>query len=289
MNPQRIFYNSLITILVLVAFALPATAAQRPTGTIDLSTAQQEKILSEAQAAFDEGSSVLPANPQAAKKLFATASEKYRLLAEGGLRNGKLEYNLANACLQSGQTGKAIAGYLRARQMLGDEGCVTANLRYARSLRDAETPAKPAASLGETLARWNCSLPLAVRFWIGLGAWVVFWAAWGAAVLIRRFRWRYVIIPAAVAVVLAGASVAWELSARWNCWQGVVTADNVVVRKGNGEGFAPKFIAKISDGTEFDLLEQRGRWLCVQFNDGRTGWIDDDKATVIPPREKLWQ
>ncbi|MCD4825023.1 MAG: hypothetical protein K8S55_10460 [Phycisphaerae bacterium] len=289
MNPQRIFHNSLIAILVLVAFVLPATAAQRPTGAIDLSTVQQAKILSEAQTAFDEGSSVLPADPQAAKKLFATAAEKYRLLAEGGLRNGKLEYNLANACLQSGQTGKAITGYLWARQMLGDDGCVVANLRYARSLRDAEAPAKPAVSLGDTLARWNRSLSLAVRFWIGMGAWGVFWTAWGAAVLIRRFKWRYVIVPAAIVVVLAGASVAWELSARWNHWQGVVITDNVVVRKGNGEGFAPKFVAKISDGTEFNLLERRGRWLCVQFNDGRTGWIDDDEAAVIPPREKLWQ
>jgi len=63
--------------------------------------------------------------------------------------------------------------------------------------------------------------------------------------------------------------------------EGVVVADEVVVRKGNGDGFEPQFEQSIGEGVEFELLERRGDWLRVRLPDGQEGWIRAREAELI--------
>ncbi len=86
-----------------------------------------------------------------------------------------------------------------------------------------------------------------------------------------------------VFLLSAGACI-YQWSWTSNKCQGVIVGQNVTVRKGNGEGFALKFKEILPEGTEFQVLEQRGKWILAKLPDGKTGWINSDYTEVIEPR-----
>ena len=80
------------------------------------------------------------------------------------------------------------------------------------------------------------------------------------------------VVLLATVVVDANASV----------WRpvGVTVADQVVVRKGNGDGFSPAFAEPLSQGVEFRVLEERPGWLHIRLSNGKTGWIKSVTAST---------
>ena len=62
---------------------------------------------------------------------------------------------------------------------------------------------------------------------------------------------------------------------------GVIVAEEVVVRKGNGESYTPQLPQPLHAGTEFIVLEERGSWLAIQLDNGISGWIRRDSATLL--------
>ncbi len=62
---------------------------------------------------------------------------------------------------------------------------------------------------------------------------------------------------------------------------GVIVAEEVVVRKGNGESYAPQFPQPLHAGTEFEVLEARGSWLAIQLDNGTSGWIRRESASLL--------
>ena len=76
-------------------------------------------------------------------------------------------------------------------------------------------------------------------------------------------------------------SIGAHLSGAGTHRDGVVLTDDVVVRKGNSEGFEPQFLEPLHQGVEFRVLEQRTGWLSIELPDGKTGWIRADAAGVF--------
>jgi len=61
----------------------------------------------------------------------------------------------------------------------------------------------------------------------------------------------------------------------------VVLVDDVIARKGNGEGFEPQFEEPLHQGVEFEVLDRRPGWFQVELADGQRGWIRTDQAALI--------
>ena len=62
---------------------------------------------------------------------------------------------------------------------------------------------------------------------------------------------------------------------------GVITAEEVVARKGDGIAYQRSFVDPLHQGTEFRLLEERAGWYYIELTDGRTGWIPDTSAEMV--------
>ena len=88
-----------------------------------------------------------------------------------------------------------------------------------------------------------------------------------------RIPWRTTIATLGVASLLAASTIGLDALRGWINPRGVLIVDNVVVRKGNGDGFAPAFTAPLPSGAEFALVEQRPGWYCIRIGDGQTGWV----------------
>jgi hypothetical protein len=63
--------------------------------------------------------------------------------------------------------------------------------------------------------------------------------------------------------------------------EGVILAEEVAARKGDGESYSPSFAAPLHEGTEFVLLDERGDWLHIRLMDDRACWIPRSSAGII--------
>ena len=73
------------------------------------------------------------------EELYSKAIAHYTTIIEdGGVKNGKLYYNIGNAYLLKGDIGKAIVNYRRGLELLPGDYQIEKNLEYARTQRADE-------------------------------------------------------------------------------------------------------------------------------------------------------
>jgi hypothetical protein len=60
----------------------------------------------------------------------------------------------------------------------------------------------------------------------------------------------------------------------------VIAADGVLLRKGNGPSFPPRFDTPLNRGVEASLLYRRGDWLQIELSGGEVGWVPAGSAVV---------
>ncbi len=231
--------------------------------------------------AADRGASVRLSSSQQAQQAFADAAAKFQLLVDSGVRNGRLYYNLANAYLESGQIGQAILNYRRAQELLPGDGRIEHNLTFARSLCRTQIEKEASRAFIDTLLFWHHDVALLTRFRAGVAVNLLLWLLGLCAVLLPRYRWRYAVVPVLIVWLALGASIIADVSRLGADTEGVVTLNDVVVRKGNGERFAPQFDQPLSEGVEFRLLEKHLDWWHIELPDGKGGWIKAEQAELI--------
>jgi hypothetical protein len=261
---------------ILLVVTLPAFAA-----AVELTPAQQAQVLAEASAAFDRGANQRGTDASAASAAYRAAAEKFQLLVDAGVRNGQLYYDLGNAYLECGELGRAIASYRRAAVLIPGDGRLDHNLRYARTLRRNQFDEAGGRAFLHTLFFWHYDTALRSRFLVGLGVYVLFWLLLIVWRLSRRAAWRNAALPVLVVVLALGVSVAADALLGTRQRGGVIVANDVVVRKGNGEGYAPQFKQRLYEGVEFVIREQHGDWWHIELPDGKAGWVRADQAEPI--------
>jgi len=249
--------------------------------------AQSLDGITAAQAAYDRGMELQAKDAGAAREQFQSAAQGFRQAVDAGAVNGPLLFNLGNAQLQAGRTGEAIGSYLRAQRFTPGDGRLQANLAHARSL------VKDRLDLGsglllEDVARWWHLLSQRSRLTLAVSLWLVAWGVVVTMLLADPARLpttlRRMGVPAAwccgvLGVVLLATVV---VDANASVWRpvGVTVADQVVVRKGNGEGFDPAFTEPLSQGVEFRVLEERPGWIHIRLPNGKSGWIRSLQAST---------
>ncbi len=263
-----------IAAIALLATPLPAPAAA-------LTEQQQAGLLAEAIQAADRGADLRQSDSTAAAAAFREAATKFQALVDAGLHNGRLYYDLGNAYLECGHIGRAIASYRCAERLIPDDARLEHNLRYARSLRRNQLETAGGQAFVRTLFFWHYDTSLMTRFIAGLAAYVAFWLVLLARTAFPRLSWRYAAMPLLAIWLALGVSVSYEWWTRGHRLEGVIVTDDVVVRKGSGDGFEPQFAQKLHEGVEFRVLEQHRGWLHVELPDANTGWIRADQAELL--------
>jgi tetratricopeptide (TPR) repeat protein len=287
MRPARRLRPTTAVILAAAAL-LSGTAGARAVDVSGpmLTAAQQQTILAEAGARYDAARQVASSDSAEAKEAFADAAEKYQLLADSGVRNARLYFNLGNAYLESGATGRAIANYRRALALEPTNRAAQTNLDFATSAlaaKEKDTPPVEMA-LADQFVVANSWLNRFVRpRWVAsvaLAAWFAFWIALGLRIFEVRFAWKSVAVAAlAIAAVTA---TSYTLTCRSLAQSSaVVVAPTAALRTGDGERFAAVGGAQVPEGQSVDLLRQRGAWVQVRTPAGRTGWLPGDAVEVL--------
>jgi len=221
--------------------------------------------------------------PEKAKELYHKAVLRFeRIVRDGGVHNGKLYYNIGNGYFRMGDLGRAILNYRRAERLIPNDANLQQNLTYARSKCLDKIEQEQRSKVLHTVLFWHYDLATKTR----LALFALFSAALWTAASVRLFArppgLGWVLgISAAVAVLLLGSLLIESLAAARNV-QGVIVADEVVARKGDGEAFQRSFQAPLHAGTEFTLVEYRRDWYHVELSDGRRCWLPADAVAIVP-------
>ena len=223
-------------------------------------TIPSEARMDEAAARYEKGD-------------FIAATKIWEELAEAGVEDSHLWYNLGNAYFQQEELGLSILSYRRALRLAPRDTEIRDNLELARSRQQGgETEAEP----GGPAKAWNwlCLQVSPGEFAAaGLGLlWVG--AILSLLVILKKLSWRRAratLIP--IFVLLPLVSIAAWLSEYqdWSGREAVLLAPLVEVQSGPGEDYITLF--EIHEGAEFRLEETRGAWIRISLGKDLGGWI----------------
>ena len=216
------------------------------------------------------------ANERYERGEYEEAAQQYEALVERGYRDAAVYFNLGNAYLESGDLGRAILSYLRARELSPRDPDIKANLDEARGMT-VDRLSTERDSLVESVSHFGRSWVTPVE--LGIGA-LLLWMASGMGIssllVWQTFPLRRALRAATVLLTVAAmASFLLLVSMLYaNPYDntGVVTAASVEVVSGPGTQYADEFT--IHSGAQVRLADSRRGWQQVALPGGELeGWL----------------
>lgn len=267
----------MLSTAILPWLASGAAWAQAARGQADRLAEFQQAL-----AEFDEGQAAQAQQPERARELFRLAARRFSGLVASGIVNGRLEYNLANCYLQSGDVGRAILHYRRAERLMPRDPLLQANLSVARSRCLTSIQPSRRSEFLRSLFFWHHQTSLTGRENAALAFYVATWLLLAARNFLPRRSITVAAIVCALVAAAAGASLATQRWADRNAPAGVATDIDVVVYKGPGTGYQRQFEQPLQPGVEFTRREQtRAGWWRIELADGKSGWIEASQAELV--------
>jgi hypothetical protein len=240
------------------------------------------ELYTQGKTYFRQATESVDTQPDKARDLFKRAAMAFEtIVREGGIHNGRLYYNIGNAYFRSEDLGRAILNYKRALQYAPNDPNLQQNLAYARARRQDRIPEPENRQVLRTLFFWHYDFSLRVRATVFMCAFGLLWVALSIR-LFRRSAWlHWAAGLSAVVCVMMFGSLAVEYRRQHDERPGVIVASRVVARKGDSETYEKAFTEPLHAGTEFTVLEDRGKWLEVALADGRTCWLPNEDVALV--------
>ena len=216
------------------------------------------------------------ANERYERGEYAEAVQQYEALIDQGYSDTALHFNLGNAYLESGDLGRAVLNYMRARELSPRDPDITENLELALGMT-VDRIASERDSLVESLSYfgygWVTESELSV---LALLLWLLSGMAIGALLVWRAFPLRRVLRMVAAVVTAATASslvlLVSMIYANPYDSTGVVTAEAVEVVSGPGAQYPEHF--RLHSGAQVRVTDSRHGWTKVALPGGELeGWV----------------
>jgi tetratricopeptide (TPR) repeat protein len=238
-------------------------------------------LFSQANQAFSKANETK--EPQEAAVLYEKAILDYeKIIEEGGIKNAKLYYNLANAYILSNNIGKAILNYRKAQLLDNSDPDIYKNLNFARSKRADKIAVSSQKKILERLFFWHYDFSAKTRFIVGGIGFAVF-CIW-LTLKLWFIRWpstKAVCTLSALLALCMMSSAATEFFMAKSNLGGVIVSESVVARQGDGNNYPPSFNEPLHAGVEFDVLQRRSGWLHIRLADGHDAWIPEPSSELI--------
>ena len=255
----------LIPVATLIALAVVAA------GSASAQSSSGMDLMARANESYERGE-------------YVEAAQQYEALTDRGYSDAAIYFNLGNAYLQSGDLGRAVLSYLRARELSPRDPDVEANLELARDMTVDRIVAERGSvleSISYVGVQWLTLRELGV---LALLLWAISGVSMGALLVWRTFRLRRALrAVSAVLTVATLASFLLLLSMMYaNPYDatGVVTAASVEVVSGPGSQYSGEFT--LYSGAQVRLNDSRHGWVEVSLPGGELrGWAPAHAVEVV--------
>ncbi len=217
---------------------------------------------------------------------FRAAADYFDELRRRGARNPELYRNLGNACLLADDLPCAVLSYRRGLALDSNDADLQAGLNEARGRVVYAAAGGFGRPPDDRRPPW---LPRMRSEWFFAGAAVCYVAA---CFLLTRWlmtRSRRLLASAVVAFVAAAGLTALVVQAVRSEREerdrplAVVAADGVLLRKGDGLAYPPRYEMPLNQGVEARRLFARDGWVQIELSGGEVGWAPSADVLVDEP------
>ena len=245
---------------------------------------QIETEFQKANEAFRQANAISETDSEKVEQLYETSILHFeKIIDQGQIKNASVYYNLANAYLLKGDIAKAILNYRRSEKMGGLTKDLAKNLAFARSQRVDNIEMKSGAKVLHTLFFWHYDMKMKSRFLLSFLFFGLFFV--GLIFLVWFGRRASVIVPSVIFIILGVAfsvSVGVSVAAEAEGAEGVIIAQSVIARQGDGLNYPPSFKEPLHGGTEFKVLRRHPGYIYIELQDGQSrGWVPDEAVEII--------
>jgi tetratricopeptide (TPR) repeat protein len=274
-------YLILVMLVTAVAAVLPVLHTAHAES---LTETEIGRHLAEAETAFRRAVDLDRSDPEAARDYYRKAILHFeRITDEGGIRNGRLYYNIGNAYFRLEDVGRAILNYKRAALFMPADGNLEQNLEQARARRADQIEKKQREKVFKTLFFMHYDIPSRVRLTIFNICFACIWLFAALMLVWRSGTIRLGLVISIVVSALFFSSLVAEGIQLSRRPEGVIVADEIIARKGDAETYQPSFIEPLHAGTEFSLLGRRADWWQIELDNGVRGWIPAHAGELVLP------
>jgi hypothetical protein len=213
---------------------------------------------------------------------FGRAEQLFAAAAQAGAHNAALQTNLGSAALQAEHLGQAVLAYRRALLLDPGQARARQNLQHTRGLLPDWVPTPPEAGVLDSFFFWHRTLSREARLSWAAGAFAAscLLLALGIQYAGTSTRWGAL----AFALVWLGLliSVAFD-PARDSARHAVVVVPETNARAADSINAPRRFSEPLPDGTELEIIEDRGGWLHIRLHNGRDAWITASSVERVGP------
>jgi len=209
---------------------------------------------------------------------FAEASTAFSKVADAGIKNGKLFYNLGNSHLKNGDIGNAILWYERSLKLSPDDPDLKFNYEYALSLTRDEKGDKE-LPLVRILFFWKYLLSQTHIQWAAIFFNIIFWSLMTVRVIQRKDRFK------TLRHLMLILGLIFTLTAVYNDYEAdfikeaVILPAKVSIRSGLTNDATELFV--LHAGTKVKIDKEKDDYIRISFSEGKIGWIKKSDAGVI--------
>jgi hypothetical protein len=265
--------------LLLILASAPAAADAVFSGLTNAEVAQR------AEQEFHSGVELRSARDKAIPH-FQIASDCFEELRRRGVRNPDLYRDLGNASLLADDLPRAVLSYRRGLRLAPTDPDLQAGLTEARGRVVYATTGGFGRPPNDYRPPW---LPRLGSDELFAGAAICYVAGCLGATrwLMMRRGWPLVfsvtaLLAAVMLTTLMIAAVRSEREEREHPLV-VVAEDGVLLRKGDGMAYPPRYETPLNKGVEARRLYERGDWSQIALSGGEIGWVWRDCLLVDEP------
>lgn len=220
------------------------------------------------------------ANQYYSAKAYDSALTVYQSIERTGVESAELNFNIGNCYFKSGDIGRAVVCYLRAKRLSPADDDIKANLAFARGFTRIQMEGvqlNPVYSLIEGILD---PIGLDTLAWVSSVCFILF-----VLLLIARFglTWgnisRGVIVSALVILLVSSFATTFKYRHDYLVQRAVVINEDCPVLSGP----TPQAQTELhgAPGLVVEVIGSSGSYYNVQFENKRRGWISKDLLELV--------
>lgn len=206
------------------------------------------------------------------------AIKAFEQLADRGIDNGRLFYNLGNAYLKNDDLGHALLWYERALKRIPDDPDLHFNYNYALTLTKDE-PGERDSPLLRILFFWKYQLSPSTVGWIAILLNAALWIALSILVVRKKRLLRPSVVLTAAATVVFCATAAFNYVEAIQVRYAVILTEQAAVRSGFTDTATQLFV--LHAGTRVRVGRETDTRLLIRYTEDKIGWVKRSEAGII--------
>lgn len=210
---------------------------------------------------------------------YETAVQKLLKVAESGVKNGKLFYNLGNAYFKAGDIGRAMLWYERALKLIPNDPDLRFNYNYALTRLKDERVEKE-SPVFRILFFWKYLMSPREIQWTGIVLSCLFWGILVLRLILKKRRIMgiegWAALSLSLVFILTTVYTAYEDAFRR---EAVILSEEVPVRSGLSDDSTELFV--LHAGTKVLVRKKNKEYYRIRFSEDKIGWVKARDAEII--------